>query len=158
MSFSVPEFSENVLRHNVPLVSSDLWQSPSLSLFFMALRVLKNTDQRYCRMSLCWGLSDIFPWVDWSYALLGRTPQRRCALVSGTCWRVHDVIRTSLVILTLIDLLSVRLSLFKLIFWITVKCFFLKMWVLLWPLFTNCSWQINKSTNFLEGIHGFHDL
>jgi len=45
----------------------------------------------FCRMSLLWGLSDIFSWLDWVYVLLKRIPQRPYALLSASNQRMHCV-------------------------------------------------------------------
>ena len=79
---------------------------PHFLLVFMTPTFLKDARQLFCRMHLSVGFSDDFSLWDWGCALLGRMPQRWCALwhqcpiLRGTwCWHVL------LVILTLITLL-----------------------------------------------------
>lgn len=73
---------------------SDPIQDPALRLFvglfghlkskrlpqsfftFQTLALLKNAAQLLCRMSLTLGWSDIFPWLEWSYAFLGKNTQK----------------------------------------------------------------------------------
>ena len=49
-----------------------LWQFLSLTLFFLVVKVLRNTGQIFCRTSLSLGWSEFFSYLDWDYRFEGR--------------------------------------------------------------------------------------
>ena len=67
------QWSHMAFSWHVFLVSPNLWKFLSLCLSCMALTFLKSTGQLLCRMSLCFGLPDIFSWLNSGYALLQKS-------------------------------------------------------------------------------------
>ena len=57
------QLGSHITFNHVSLVSSDLWQFFSLSLFFVTLIHLKSTSEVFCRMSVNLGLCGVFSLV-----------------------------------------------------------------------------------------------
>lgn len=75
-SFFYPTLGSHIaFNHRVSLVSSDLWQFVSLSLFLIALTLLNSTSWEFWRISLIWVCVMFFSWLDLGYGFLGRVPQ-----------------------------------------------------------------------------------
>ena len=68
----------------VPLFSSKMTNF-HIFLVFQDLDTLKSSGELFCRMSLNFGLLDLFPWLEWVYVFLERTPQKWwCAFLSAS--------------------------------------------------------------------------
>lgn len=76
----------NSITCHVSLMSSNLWQFLSLSLFVTL--ILWIVVIYYFEDSLSLGLSDVFAWI---YALLGRTTQRWYVLLCASYQGIDDV-------------------------------------------------------------------
>lgn len=68
-----------VLISSILLVTSNLWQFLSLSLFLIILTILQSLGQVLCRMSLTLGLSDVFSSSPWSYWWGKITSEVKCS-------------------------------------------------------------------------------
>lgn len=71
--------------HRTSLVSSHLWQCPSLPLFFMTLTVLRGTSQVCCRMSQGCICHTVFSWPGGG-ARSGRAPSSTLSGVTLFRW------------------------------------------------------------------------
>ena len=60
-----------------------LWQFLRISLFVMALTVLRGTGQIVCKMCLCWNLPDVFSWLHWVMGLGKEAHNREVPLLGG---------------------------------------------------------------------------
>lgn len=61
---------------SISLICFILEHFPSLCLIFMTLKLLKITDQFFCRMSLNFCLYDISSWIELMYAFLAGILQK----------------------------------------------------------------------------------
>ena len=84
--FSIPGFTSG--SHITLFFLLSRLQTLTVLLSFLVFD--KDTCQLFCRMALSLGLSGIFSLLDWSHMLLGRRPQRRCALL-GASFKTHNV-------------------------------------------------------------------
>lgn len=107
MSFT--KFSPNALflfpqslSYYISLISSHTWQFPNLSLLFMTLTLLKNNSNFVECLSI-W-VSQMFSWLDCSYAFLTGIWQKWCCVLLSTSYQgVCDVHVLSGVMLTVIS-------------------------------------------------------
>lgn len=73
----LPDTTINVLVMSFFLGSRQVWQVPSLSLFFMTFIVLRSPGQIFCRMLFNFGLSNVFLLVRLRFWFSGKEDHRR---------------------------------------------------------------------------------